>query len=64
VRIIHAVLFEATLLVPLFAGWLGVPLIAALVMEISFAVICLGYAFVFIWGYDTFFPSQGTARAA
>ncbi|MBC7145321.1 MAG: PACE efflux transporter [Thioclava marina] len=63
-RIVHAVLFEATLLVPLFAGWLGVPLIAALVMEISFAVICLGYAFVFTWGYDTFFPSQGTARAA
>ncbi|GGB28374.1 MULTISPECIES: PACE efflux transporter [Rhodobacterales] len=66
-RIVHAVLFEATLLVlllPLFAWWLGVPLIASLVMEISFAVFYMGYAFVFTWGYDTLFPPQRTARTA
>ena len=66
-RIVHAVLFEATLLVlllPLFAWWLGVPLIASLVMEISFAVFYMGYAFVFTWGYDPLFPPQRTARTA
>ena len=66
-RIVHAVLFEATLLVlllPLFAWWLGVPLIAALVVEISFSVFYMGYAFVFTWGYDTLFPPQRTARTA
>lgn len=66
-RIVHAVLFEATLLVlllPLVAWLLGVPLIASLVMEISFAVFYMGYAFVFTWGYDTLFPPQRTARTA
>lgn len=66
-RIVHAVLFEATLLVlllPLFAWWLGVPLIAALVMEISFAAFYLSYAFVFTWSYDSLFPPQRTVRTA
>ena len=66
-RIFHAVLFEATLLVlllPLFAWWLDVSLIAALLMEISFAAFYMGYAFVFTWGYDTLFPPQRTARTA
>lgn len=64
-RFLHAVLFEATLLVlllPLFAWWLGVSLAAALVMEISFAAFYLVYAFVFTWGYDTLFPLPRTAR--
>lgn len=66
-RIVHAVLFEATLLVlllPLFAWWLGVPLTAALVIEISFAAFYMGYTFVFTWGYDTLYSPQRTARAA
>ncbi|KAA9009024.1 PACE efflux transporter [Histidinibacterium aquaticum] len=60
-RVVHAVLFEATLLVlllPLFAWWLDVSLLAALVMEISFATFYMVYAFVFTWGYDTLFPPQ------
>ncbi|MWD28685.1 PACE efflux transporter [Aquicoccus sp. SCR17] len=64
-RFLHAVLFEATLLVlllPLFAWWLGVSLAAALVMEVSFAAFYMGYAFVFTWGYDTLFPLPRTAR--
>ena len=66
-RVVHAVLFEATLLVlllPLFAWWLGVSLAAALVMEISFAAFYMFYAFVFPWGYDILFPPQQTGRTS
>lgn len=62
-----AVLFEATLLallLPLFAWRRDVSLIAALVMEISFATFYMGYALVFIWCYDILFPPQRTARTA
>ena len=58
-RVIHAVLFEATLLVillPLFAWWLGITVIAALLMDLSFALFYMVYAFVFTWCYDTIFP--------
>ncbi|MCR8828204.1 PACE efflux transporter [Pseudosulfitobacter koreensis] len=66
-RIAHAVLFEATLLVlllPLFAWWLGTSLQAALVMEVTFAGFYLVYAFVFTWGYDTLFPPQRSGQGA
>ncbi|GAW34189.1 bacterial Transmembrane Pair family protein [Roseovarius sp. A-2] len=66
-RIVHAVLFEVALLVlllPLFAWWLGVSLIAALYMEIAFAVFYMCYAFVFTWCYDTLFPPQQPERTA
>ncbi|MHA6344233.1 PACE efflux transporter [Roseivivax sp. CAU 1761] len=66
-RIAHAVLFEATLLVlllPLFAWWLDVSLISALIMEISFAGFYLVYAFVFTWAYDTVFPPQRARPAS
>ncbi|MEC7257031.1 MAG: chlorhexidine efflux transporter, partial [Pseudomonadota bacterium] len=64
-RVVHAVLFEATLLVlllPLFAWWLDAPLLTVLLMEISFAAFYMIYAFVFTWGYDTLFPPQRTGR--
>jgi len=66
-RVVHAVLFEATLLVlllPIFAWWLGVSLIAALYMEIAFAAFYMIYAFVFTWVYDTLFPPQKPERTA
>ena len=66
-RIVHALLFEATLLVlllPIFAWWLGVSLIAALYMEIAFAAFYMVYAFVFTRGYDTLFPPQQPERTA
>ncbi len=66
-RIAHAVLFEATLLVlllPLFAWWLGISLQAALVMELTFAGFYMVYAFVFTWGYDTLFPPQRAGQGA
>ena len=66
-RIVHAVLFEATLIIlllPLFAWWLNVSLATALVMELSFAAFYMAYAFVFTWGYDALFPPRRIERAA
>jgi uncharacterized membrane protein len=58
-RVIHATLFEAGLLVvllPFIAWYLGVTLWHALVMDISFALFYLVYAFVFNLAYDRIFP--------
>ena len=58
-RIAHAVLFELGLLVvlvPFIAWYLGISLIHALVMDISFALFYMGYAFVFNLAYDRVFP--------
>lgn len=66
-RVVHAVLFEATLLLlllPLFAWWLDVSLVAALLMEASFAAFYMVYAFVFTWGYDTLFPPRQSQRVS
>lgn len=66
-RILHAVLFEATLLVillPLFAWWLSVSIVTALVMDMSFAAFYMVYAFVFTWSYDTLYPPQELGRTA
>ena len=60
VRVLHAVLFEGGLLVllaPFIAWYLGVGLWHALVMDVSFALFYMGYAFVFNWAYDTVFPA-------
>ena len=49
-RIVHAVLFEAGLLVvlmPFIAWYLGVTLMQAFLMDVSFALFFLVYAFVF-----------------
>lgn len=58
-RILHAVLFEAGLLVvllPFIAWYLAVPLWQAFHMDISFALFFMGYAYVFNWVYDRLFP--------
>lgn len=58
-RVFHAVLFEAGLLavlMPLIAAYLGISLWQALMMDISFALFYMAYAFVFNWGYDRLFP--------
>lgn len=58
-RILHAVLFEAGLLVvllPFIAWYLAVPLWQAFIMDISFALFFMGYAYVFNWVYDRLFP--------
>ncbi|KQV84529.1 PACE efflux transporter [Rhizobium sp. Root1220] len=59
IRVAHAVLFEGGLLVallPLIAWYLGVSLLQAFMMDVSFALFYLVYAFVFNWAYDRIFP--------
>jgi uncharacterized membrane protein len=58
-RVFHAVLFEAGLLIvllPFIAWYLGISLIQAFLMDIAFAAFYLVYAFVFNWAYDIVFP--------
>ncbi|MGX9857122.1 PACE efflux transporter (plasmid) [Limimaricola variabilis] len=65
-RVVHATVFEMTLLVfllPLFAWWLDVTLAETLVMELSFALFYIAYAFVFTWGYDTLYPPETGTQA-
>ncbi len=60
IRVVHAVLFEAGLLLvllPFIAWYLGVTLVEAFLMDVSFAIFYLGYAFVFNWVYDVIFPA-------
>lgn len=63
IRIAHAVLFEAGLLVvllPFIAWYLSVSWTAAFMMDVSFALFYLVYAFVFNWLYDVIFPVPST----
>ena len=59
IRVLHAVLFEAGLLLvlmPFIAWYLQVSMVQALVMDVAFALFYMGYAFVFNWAYDIVFP--------
>lgn len=59
IRVLHAALFEGGLLVillPLIAWYLGIGLWQAFLMDVSFALFYMGYAFVFNWIYDRLFP--------
>jgi len=65
-RIVHATLFELsfmTLLLPVVAWWLGISLLEALLLDISFAAFYLVYTFVFTWGYDRLYPPDAPQRA-
>lgn len=56
VRILHASLFEAGLvvmLVPLAAWWLNIGLVEAFILDIGLLLFFLPYTVVFNWGYDT-----------
>ncbi|SFP91810.1 PACE efflux transporter [Tranquillimonas alkanivorans] len=67
IRVVHALLFEATLLLlllPLFAWWLGITLLEALLMDFSFAAFYALYAFAFTWAYDAIFPPDRVAAMA
>jgi uncharacterized membrane protein len=58
-RIFHAVLFEAGLLlalVPFVAWWLGVSWVEALLMDVALAGFYLVYAYAFNLAYDKLFP--------
>lgn len=67
IRIGHAVLFEAGLLValmPFTALYLGVSPIQAFIVNASFSLFYLVYAFIFNWAYDVIFPVPGAAAPA
>ena len=58
-RIVHAVLFEVgllTVLMPFIAWYLDIALFQAFLIDASFSLFYLIYAFVFNWGYDVLFP--------
>ena len=58
-RVFHAILFEVGLLavlMPFIAAYLGISLWQALMMDISFAMFYMAYAFLFNWVYDRLFP--------
>jgi uncharacterized membrane protein len=66
-RVVHAVLFEVGLLIvlmPFIAWYLGVSLVHALVMDVSFALFYIVYAFVFNLGYDKLFPPSPVPESA
>ncbi len=52
-RIFH---WSIVLLIPFIAWYLGISLVAALVMDIAIVVFYLVYAFVFNIAYDKLFP--------
>lgn len=59
IRVAHAILFEAglvLLLVPVIAWYLGISLWAALVMDVAIVTFYLVHAFVFNLAYDRIFP--------
>lgn len=58
-RVLHAILFEAGLLLvllPMIAWYLDIGLVEALLMDIAFALFYVVYAFVFNLAYDRLFP--------
>ena len=66
IRVLHAVLFEAGLLVvliPFIALYLGVGLWTAVMMDLAFAGFYLVYAFGFNWAYDVIFPVPAPTEA-
>ena len=65
-RVGHAVLFEAGLLVillPPIAWYLGIGLVEAFVMDIAIAGFYVAYAFTFNLAYDRAFPPHGWRAA-
>lgn len=66
-RVAHAVLFEAGLLVillPPIAWYLGISLVQAFVMDLAIAAFYVAYAFVFNLAYDQAFPVQSWDQIA
>ncbi|SFV11488.1 Uncharacterized membrane protein [Methylobacterium sp. 174MFSha1.1] len=66
-RLAHAVLFEAGLLVillPPIAWYLGIGLMQAFVMDIAIALFYVAYAFVFNLAYDRAFPLKSWGEVA
>lgn len=59
IRIVHAVLFEAGLVIAglfLIAWWLDMTYRDALLLNVSLSAFFLVYAFCYNWAYDMVFP--------
>ena len=66
-RVAHAIGFEgglATILVPVFAWWLGIGVWEALMMDIGLLLYFLAYTFFFNWGFDRVFGLPASAAPA
>lgn len=66
-RLAHAMLFEAGLLVillPPIAWYLGIGLMQAFVMDLAIALFYVAYAFVFNLAYDRAFPLKSWGEVA
>jgi uncharacterized membrane protein len=66
-RAMHAVLFEAGLLVillPPIAWYLGIGLVEAFFMDLAIAAFYMAYAFVFNLAYDRAFPLRDWGAVA
>ena len=66
-RVAHAIGFEGGLvafLVPTIAGWLGIGLLEALLMDLGLVVFFLVYTFVFNWAFDAVFGLPASAGGA
>lgn len=65
-RVVHAVGFEATMLLlmlPFMMWWLELTLLPALAYDMSFAMFFMIYTFIFTWIYDRVFPASRQRRA-
>ena len=66
-RVVHAILFELGLLIvliPIISWYLNIGLWQAFVMDASFSLFYLVYAFVFNWAYDVIFPIPPLTKKA
>ncbi|MES9828399.1 MAG: PACE efflux transporter [Candidatus Thiodiazotropha sp.] len=67
VRLLHAVGFEAVLLlvgIVIIASWLQISLWQAFMLDLGFMLFFLFYALAFNWVYDKVFPLLPSAAAA
>lgn len=67
IRVLHAVIFEIGLLfvlMPFIAWYLSISLMEAFLIDVSFALFYLIYAFVFNWVYDVLFPVPEPVRSS
>jgi len=58
-RLIHAICFEACLLLtslPIIMWWLAMSLLDALLMDLALMAFVVGFTWLFTWCYDRLFP--------
>jgi uncharacterized membrane protein len=58
-RVIHAILFEASLMIltiPMVAWWLDMSLWSAFFTDMGFVLFFLIYTYIYNWAYDVVFP--------